>query len=117
VSSSSASPDTFSSPSELSTKPSKARNGHPDQTYPTGSHNNNKASSNEEPPRDGASAASVKGKEKDDPEIDWTGWEPHGYKIPELEKLRALLVNTFNTHRFLMRVYFSFLIKWAMNDG
>ncbi|PLW44648.1 hypothetical protein PCANC_12331 [Puccinia coronata f. sp. avenae] len=90
VCSSSASPDTFSSPSELSTKPSKARNGHPDQTYPTGSHNNNKASSNEEPPRDGASAASVKGKEKDDPEIDWTGWEPHGYKIPELEKLRAL---------------------------
>jgi len=84
-SSSSASPETCGSPSsEVPPKPSRGRNGHLDERIPNGSNNKISADS----PRD-RSGVSLKGKEKVDSEIDWTGWEPHNYHSnAELERLQ-----------------------------
>lgn len=44
---------------------------------------------------------SIKGKEKVDSEIDWTGWEPHNYhNNAELERLQFQLVDTYTFKAF-----------------
>ncbi|KAA1113141.1 hypothetical protein PGT21_022617 [Puccinia graminis f. sp. tritici] len=84
ASSSSASPETFSSPTEQPPKPSKGRNGHAEPRYETA--RNTKIPSEAQPDR---SAVSIKGKGKADPEIDWTGWEAQHYNRNELERMQS----------------------------
>ncbi|KAA1109582.1 hypothetical protein PGTUg99_024109 [Puccinia graminis f. sp. tritici] len=84
ASSSSASPETFSSPSDQIPKPRNGRSDHPEPRYELA--RNAKIPSEPQPDRSGVS---IKGKEKADPEIDWTGWEAQAYNSNELERMRA----------------------------